>query len=100
MKINVTFPSSYKRNRLIILKRFLIYSFLQSLITAFIFYTILTTYLSKTFNQLEEEVDSIILEVTLKELKEEINENVDTKLENLGDKLDSLNNRIDELYLQ
>lgn len=90
-----------------ILKRFLIYGILPSLITTFIFYTILTTYLSKTFNQLEEEVDAIILEVTLKELKEEINENVDTKLEkleekleNIDDKLDSLNKRIDELYLR
>lgn len=59
-----------------ILKRFLIYGILPSLITTFIFYTILTTYLSKTFNQLEEEV------------------------ENIDDKLDSLNKRIDELYLR
>lgn len=90
-----------------ILKHFLIYGILPSLITTFIFYTVLTTYLSKTFNQLEEEVDSVILEVTLKEQKEEINENTDAKLEKLGekierldDKMDSLNRRIDDLYFQ
>lgn len=90
-----------------ILKHFLIYGILPSLITTFIFYIVLTTYLSKTFDQLEEEVDSIILEVTL---KEEINENVDIKLEKLDEEIERLNDefdskinsitkRIDNLYL-
>lgn len=92
-------------------KRFLIYGILPSLITTFIFYVILTTYLSKTFNQLEEEIDTLILEETLKELQEEINENVDTKLERLDEKIErlddefdskinSITKRIDKLYLQ
>lgn len=44
-----------------ILKRFLIYGILPSLITTFIFYTVLTTYLLKTFNQLEEEIKNLMI---------------------------------------
>lgn len=99
------------------IKRFVLYGVFPSLIVNLIFITLPTIYLTKVLSnkldELENRLEAIEVNIndlssskegaTLYTLKQEIDKDVDEKLERLDEKIDSafdsINHRIDNLYI-